>query len=204
MPRNRAFTLVELLVSLCFVVVVGATVFAIFSGGFRIWDRLQNTGAHNQMLQVVLEEMRRDLSNCRSFEPIGFVGQYDEVSFPKLEIFQFARGRLIEEREELGRVGYFFDSYHRTLCRSKQSYRIIRHTRMKESASILLTDVDKVRFSYCAFDPSSGNATWSNRWEEKTFPFAIKIEVDYQNAATHQQEKQSLFVPLYAAQMQKK
>ena len=204
MRRDRAFTLVELLVTLCFVVLVGATVFSVFSGGFRIWDRIQNTGGQDQMLQIVLEGMRTDLSNCRSFGPIGFVGQYDELSFPKPEFFQFKKGRLVEEREELGRVGYFFDSFHRTLYRSKHSYRVIRRTRVRESAQTLATDVDRVRFSYCAFDPSSGNAVWSNSWEEKNSPFAVKIEMDYRNAATGQQRKENLIVPLYAAQMQKR
>ncbi len=205
-PRRRkaALTLVELLVTTCFLVLVGATVFATFSGGFRIWERVQNVGAQDRLLQIVLEQIRRDLANCRSFGPIGFVGQYDEMSFPELELFQFARGRLVEEREELGRVGYFFDSYHRTLCRSKQSYRVIRRYRVKESCQPLLTDLDRVRFSYCSLDPYSGAVEWSSNWEEKTLPVAVKIEIDYQNAATHQQRNQTLIVPLPAAPIQKR
>ncbi len=202
-PRERAFTLVELLVTSCFLVLVGATVCATFSGGFRIWERVQNAGTQDRLFRIVLEQVRRDLINCRPFEPIGFVGQYDEISFPKCEFFQFARGRLVEEREELGRVGYFFDSYRRTLCRSKQSYRVIRHTRMKESCQPVLTDLDGVRFSYCSLDPQSGTADWSSRWDKKSFPSAVKIEIDYPNAATHQQRKQILIVPLPAAPIQK-
>lgn len=200
-PTHRGgLTLVELLIALSFLAVLAVTIFGTLSGGFRIWERIQGAGSQDRLVQLTLEQMRRDLSRGRFFKPIGFNGAYDELSFPALVTMTYHREEGEREVDEPGRVGYYFHSPRRSLCRSEHGYRFVRRYRLKDSFHPVLTGIERVRFSYAKFDPERKTLEWSGSWEQDDgYPSAVKIEIGYLDETTKEQKRRTLVVPLYAS-----
>ncbi|MBI3322557.1 MAG: prepilin-type N-terminal cleavage/methylation domain-containing protein [Candidatus Omnitrophica bacterium] len=190
-------TLVEMLISMALVAVVGLTVFGVFSGGMNIWERVQGTGSRDRLVELTLEQVRRDLCGARFFEPVGFEGAYDEISFPSLVTMTYKRGKQEFEVEEPGRVGYWFNSIQGTLARSEHGYRLTRRYRLRDSRRPVLLGVRRVRFSYAKLKSDGKEVEWSGRWEPADgHPAAVKIEIGYLDETTQQERNRSLLVLL--------
>ena len=82
--HSAAFTLVELLVVICLMVLVTGAVTAVLSAGFRVWEKVQKQGEVNSKTQNTFLSLARDIHNVHPFRPIPFDGEYDLLSFPML------------------------------------------------------------------------------------------------------------------------
>lgn len=190
LSAGRGFTLVELLVTISLLVFVAGAVAATFSGGMRLWQRVQARGAGSEAAQIAFEQLRRDLRSARHFTPIGFEGEFDRVSFP---------GIALDERsdlEELGRVGYFFDEAHHRLCRSHEPYRLVRRFGLRDHCTTVMGELDRVRFSYYTFDAASRSGEWTGSWSSPEPPLAVKVEIRYHDPTGRVSQRESLVVHL--------
>ncbi len=195
--RESGFTFVELLVTLTLIGLVGAATVAMLAGGIRVWERTQGSSVSSQQMQLAFETMRRDLHNSCLFHPIPFEGAYDTFSFPaKLERETAQDGSVIRE---VGRLGYYLNEREGLLCRSKVPYRLLRSSSLRDSGSMLVSGVERLRFSYYALDPVTGRYEWKQACSEVTPPLAVKIEVGYRLAPKKPLITQSLVVYLPTA-----
>ncbi len=178
-------TLVELLVTLSLLTLVAGAAVAIFSGGIQVWQRIENRGPSAQWLQVTFAQVQRDLHNARRFKPIRLEGRYDALSFAALVPAPPPEGTAepVQIDEELGRVGYYFDWGRRMLCRSQTPYRLIRKIRLRDACSPVLSDIERVQFSYYGFDAKTKNGGWHSEWTADELPLAVKLEVSARDAA---------------------
>ena len=194
--EGRGFTLIELLVVVSLMALITGTVGATFAGGVRVWERLQAHGTHAQWVALAFDQFRRDVRNLRQFTPIPLEGDYDTLSFPSVVPF----GTVGEmDVEEIGRIGYFFDSTRQQLCRSLQPYRLLRRVRVRDACAPVLTQVERLRFSYYGVQPGDQTLGWSDAWSSKQPPMAVKLEVRYVEPANQQRRTESLVVPLSVA-----
>jgi prepilin-type N-terminal cleavage/methylation domain-containing protein len=199
---RRGLTLIELLVSVALLSLVSATVVATFIGGIQVWERLEGYGQRERWLQLAFHQIRHDVRNLRVFTPVAFDGQYDEWIGAAMVPGPPPRpGDPIPlvEPMELGRLGYFFDSNHRRLCRASDPYRTMRNARLRDECQVVLSDVRRVRFSYYGHDPNSHELSWLNRWEQPQPPLAVKVEIRYDDPATKRPVDRALIVtvPVY-------
>ena len=195
--RERGLTFVELLISISLVGVIALTLFGVLSGAFNIWERVQGSGSQDRLVEFTLEQIRRDLCSARFFEPVGFEGAYDQVSFPSLVIMTYRRDKSELEVDEPGRVGYWFDSGRGALCRSEHGYRLIRRYRLRDGRRPVLLGLRRVRFSYAKLQADGKAVDWSGSWEPKDgHPAAVKIEIGYLDEKSREERSRSLLVPL--------
>ena len=193
---GRGLTLVELLVVVALMALIAGTVGATFAGGFRVWERLQAHGTQAQWIALAFDQFRRDVRALRQFTPIQLAGDYDTLSFPSV----VPLGTVGEmDVEEMGRIGYFFDSARQRLCRSLQPYRLARRARVRDACAPVLTQVERLRFSYYGVQPDDHTLGWSSAWSSKQPPMAVKLEMRYADPATQQRRTDSLVVPLSVA-----
>ena len=198
--KSRGLTLVEMLVTMSLLVLITATVSATFSGGMRVWERLRG-GPRDQWTQVAFAQVRHDLLNLRRFAPVAFKGAYDEFSFPALvTAAPDEEARHLAESAgpapELGRVGYFFDSGRKQLCRAQHPYRLLRRARLRDACSPVIMDVERVRFSYYAQERLTKGYAWVNRWSSEEPPLAVKLEIGWRDPVTRQSMTEALVFPV--------
>ncbi len=204
MARRAGFTFVELLITVSLLGLVAAAIVAIFLSAFQVWDRVVGQGTDRQRLEVAWSQVRQDLHRLKRFELIGFKGAYDEMSFPVLlDATWKTEQNDVLEYQELGQAGYYFDRYHRLLCRSQVPYRLLRKRRLKDACDSVLTGVDYVRFSYYTRDPQSGRYEWSGSWSADEVPAAVKLEVRLESHTMKQMPRQSVIVPVPIATIPK-
>jgi len=193
MSRVLGFTLVELLVALSLMTLAMGTMIATFMGGTGLWDRFEYTGPQGQTIVISLEEMTRELHNIRYYEPIAFMGRYDEIAFPSLVKVEPEEG---EAYYEIGERRYFLDERDKSLCQSERSYREMRkHFDRRKLCQPLAKGVERLRFKYYEVNLDNGNTTWHNNWDYPTLPIAISIEVTYQDATeehAHRTQKERI------------
>ena len=194
--RRRGLTLVELLVTSALMALVAGASVATLSGGFKVWQRLQTLGQQSQWIEVAFDEMRRDFRNARRFSLIPFKGTYNQVSFPTLvEV----RTDADVSWQEIGRTGYYLDRRDRRLCRSQHPYRVIRRRRLQDACVSVMSDVERLTFSYYRFDRDTETYAWTNSWSSSEPPLAVKMEIGHRDPATRRIMTRSLLVQLPAA-----
>lgn len=175
---KRGLTFVELLVALSLVGMVAAAALAVFSGGFRIWERAEQLGVRDRQVHLVMEQLRRELSSMRTFGPIPLEGEYDELSFAGIVKVPYRNDDGDEfDLPEVGRIAYVFDSGRRLLGRSAHSYRTTRRYGPRDRLKPMLDETQRVRFSYYMKD-AEGQGSWTSGWDSPSLPLAVKVEVD--------------------------
>lgn len=189
--QNAGFTLVELLVTVSLVALVGATVVASVTGCLKVWERINEHGRQAQWVAVAFDQLRQDLRSPRRFGPIPFDGTHDAVSFASVVPMTTAAG---VDMNEMGRIGYYFDAHRQMLCRSQQSYRFLRRVQLKDACDPVLTNVERVRFSYYVTKPETKTGEWFNEWSSPQPPLAVKVEVRYHERTTNHADTQTLLV----------
>lgn len=101
-PNQKAFTLVEVLISIFILVTVLSTVFASYTGTFQIIDETESQAKAYQMARTALERISQDLESAYTYLPedgaddsafggsdepvegdaLTFVGEPDRLQFP--------------------------------------------------------------------------------------------------------------------------
>ncbi len=191
---RRGFTLVELLVTTALVALVGATVVAAVSGCLRVWGKINRHGAEDSWTELAFQSIRQDLHNLHPFAPVPFEGSYDTVSFPSFVTPPMVKGQPGEPEPEPGQVAYYFSGRRKTLCRSRCSYRLLRHASFHDQCDPVLIGVDRVRFAYYAPGTETTEPGWTSSWSAPEPPLAVKVEVRYDERTTGRADTQLLLV----------
>ena len=171
-PMGRAaFTLIEVLVTASLMALAGGAAVAALAGGVRVWERAADIGIHQQASLIALSRIRRDLQNARRFAPLPFDGSYDTFTFASAE----RDDPLLEAPAEIGQLGYYLESRGRILCRSFIPYRLLRSARLTDRCQPILEGVQRLRFDYFGSEAEDGEAHWTERWESRKPPLAVKL-----------------------------
>ena len=190
--RSQGFTIVELLVSLALLALVAGTVVATFDGGIRVWERLRAQGTQEQWFELAFERFRHDLRKMRHFQPVPIKGSYDRISFPGIVASETTDGQTIDE---IGEVGYFYNSSRKMLCRAEHPYRELRYRRLTDACHPVVEGIDRVHLSFYKYDEATGEGGWSSSWDMADQPpLAVKLELGYQDPSTRRMVTQSLVV----------
>ena len=199
--RPRGFTLLEMLITISLMALVAGAVVASVAGGFRVWRRVAVYGVHEQASLLAFEGLRRDLHSAMPFKLVPFSGAYDEMTFA-------AVGRNPHEPDavkELGREGYYLDAVHDVLCRSFAPYRRSDEVRLKDRCEVVLEHVQRLRFDYFGAEQGTQEAAWTQSWDAKTAPMAVKMSVTLQDgrepATSH---STVVFLPAVGSNSEKK
>jgi hypothetical protein len=98
-------------------------------------------------------------------------------------------------------MGYYWDRRNRRLCRAQHPYRLLSRSRLTDpkACETVAEDVNKVRFSFYAWDPANESYAWSNSWSDAKPPLAVKLELTYNDEQARRDVTQALVVPVPVA-----
>jgi len=193
------FTLIELMVVAVLISLVAMVVFSAFKQGFTLWTKSQYT-SHQERAIIFLERFARELNNTFEFPPIGFEGEEEKFSFPSMVVkydwdWSNKEGKSKDDPDFnitsvalplLVKLTYEYDEEENSLLRKEEVYAYpdLDGLKMnpdgleKETSRTILTDIDKITFSYSITKTAELSFDDSFKAEPKaTVPYAVKIEL---------------------------
>ena len=168
--NSRAFTLIELIIVVAMLSVVSLAVYAVFSSGTKIWDRL-NRKAPEEDVNIFFDKFVTDLKNGFKFTGIDFLGSENKLEFPTLVYSP----RL--DKETVGKVVYSYDYASDTLNREQRDF---SHVYNEENGPVTLSlnEITALRFQYYFYDEKTKDYFWLDEWFEEKPPLAVMIELE--------------------------
>ncbi len=172
MRRNKAFTLIEMLIVTAMLSVVSLAVYATFNNGIKIWQRI-NQEMPAEEVDIFFEKFTSDLRNSLKVSNISSSGKEDEFELPA----------LVNSRRlgmTIGKVRYRFDYAKGALTRQRMDYSDI-YNGESGIEEILLRNVKSLKFQYYIYDSEKQEYLWQDEWIKQELPLALRIELELKN-----------------------
>ncbi len=183
------FTLMELVVAAVLMSVVGLAVLASFGGGVRVFDRVSDFGTVRGRVALALEVMERDIRDGVVFDPIGFEGASDELSFAA------RRQRLVEDRLErrLARQRYYRDPDTGELVSAWVDYPFEPDKQEQREA---MAAIEGLSFEYAYTEGTAQGYRWKDTWSVSDGrPVAVRLEVRFKDKGETRSVERVVFIP---------
>ncbi len=135
MRTNRAFTLIEILLTVTIMAVVAVAIMQGLSNGLKLWQRGQ--GVNSQMdAAICFDKMSQYVRNAVVFDQIPFVGSETRMSFA-----------VLMEGDRLGAVAFEFDPALQVIHRKRADYgRALK--KAWSTQEVLCQNVENMRLRY--------------------------------------------------------
>jgi prepilin-type N-terminal cleavage/methylation domain-containing protein len=164
--KNKAFTLVEMIIVSTIMAIVAVGVATSFLAGMRVWGRVQNIHVAQADIFTSFEMFARDLRQIAPAAGYNFTGTEDELVFPTAG----ADGLMY-------RV-YRYDHARKDLVKA-QRIREDGDTDFTETPSVTLAHFDTCVFSYLAPD-DIGGYDWTGEWDEAQTAFrSVRVKYEF-------------------------
>jgi len=172
--KNKAFTLVELLITSAIFSVVSIAIYATFNSGMSVWRRAKDANGQQQKFMLKAEKFSRELRQTFTFKDIVFKATNNKIQFPS----------VIDS--DISRITYFFDEQQKALLRGSDKLSDIlaaaeEKKQIETKLSPYLSDIDNMNFSYLIFDLQKNAYAWKDDWQQVTLPIAVKVSITAKN-----------------------
>lgn len=171
---RAGFTLIELLLVSLLIPLVAFAVYANFSSGVRIWQRLhQETSLED--LNIFSQKASKDFDAAVKYSKTALEGDEASVKFPA----------LIDTEEKLGgsraigQIRYYYDLGEKAIKREQRNVsQVYRESETK--GETLLREASSFRIGYYAMDKQDKIFQWVEAWEDRPneFPVAVRFEFE--------------------------
>ena len=186
---QKAFTLIELLITVSITAMVALAVFSTFAAGFKTYAKVKDYNTLQTDVLLASQKLENDLRNTFGFSGIGFAGERKKISF----------AGMVNRNSSLGRISYLFDiGSGGALIKTEQPYSTaLLENKPEETVSKALAAVKDVDFSYYYFDPATHKYDYKYSWSEaEGIPMAVKIKIIYQSENKDLQLEKNVFIPV--------
>ena len=168
--KNKGFTLIEILVVIGMLSVIALAIYATFSNGVRIWQRL-NVEMPEEDLNIFIDRFARDARNGLLFTGVDFIGTEDRVEMPTLVNDAVSGDRTI------GKAIYRYDSGEKSLKREERDFSQV-YKGQDGRVTFWLDDVTSVRFTYYFYSETEEKYYWKEKWQQEGLPLAVRLELE--------------------------
>ena len=196
----------ELILSTAIIFLVSITVYATFFNAVNVWRRANVSRKLEKDIAITLTKLSRDIRNAFEFSGIPFEGTENAVFFPGL-VNTAPSGQ--NPQSGIGRIVYFFDKDKMRLCKEEKKYpEVFREDKIEDDhVTTLISDVEKLTFSYCYLDTLSSEYKWKDSWKKEdqdSLPQAVKLELVLKsNGMDANQFTKTIFMPIGTGEQKK-
>jgi prepilin-type N-terminal cleavage/methylation domain-containing protein len=185
---KRGFTLVELLVVCAILSIISAAIYATFSGGVKIWQRL-NTRVAEEDINIFFDKFSSDLRASFRFKGMNFSGAKERFEFPA-----FVKSPRLEKRT-VGGVKYSYNFMGMLVEREEKDYSRI-YNGEQGTASHSLKDVASLEFRYYIYDKEQKKYIWQEEYLNEEAPLAVRIYLELDDGAHTRKLIKTVTVPV--------
>lgn len=152
--------MIELLITASIAVLISMAVFAVFSAGVNVYERVSGYSDIRRDVLLSLEKIEKDLRNACNVSSLEFRGEASKMTFPAL-----VSAGLAEDKKEFspGSVSYYVDDDH-SLVSEARDYPGSTAKEPREGVVTQLVRATSVGFSYYYYDPKLEAYAWGDTW----------------------------------------
>ena len=190
LKKNKpGITLIELLIVTVLLCVISFTLYATFSNGIKIWQRV-NQEILEEDIDIFFEKFSTDLRKSFNFTSIHFSGDEEKIEFATVVESQRLKHRSV------GKVIYFYDSSLKAIGRKQLDFSQISDNDERDMVVQLLKDVVSLKFQYYLYDNQSKEYLWQDKWEREKLPLAVRIELELGNVGQINKITRTVAIPV--------
>lgn len=161
--KQRAFTLIELLLALALFGIVSTSLYMSLRSGLLLYNRTEEGLQTQHALSRLFYDMDRQLRNALYSPQYVFDGDQKKISFLTVKEVYEEDSRSIT----LAYMSYEFAS-------KRLMFSELMLPEEKETKEVLLEDIIRGGTFYYAYKDEDGSIEWREKWEEESLPYAIK------------------------------
>ncbi|MBP7216784.1 MAG: type II secretion system protein [Candidatus Omnitrophica bacterium] len=165
--KQRALTLIELLLVVALVAIIGIALFSTLRNGIDIWRRFLQP-LPQQDLVLAFDRFSQDIKNAVAFSSLPFTGDRQQVN-----IATVVRNPLLKV-QGVGQVSYIFDDAHGALLREEKDFSHL-YSRGQGIVRPVASGLSMVRFEYYFYDAARKEFVWLNQWNQGKLPLAVRM-----------------------------
>lgn len=164
--KNKAFTLVEILIVAAILSIISLALFSALSSGLSIWKRLNQGNALEDGV-FLFERFGSDIRETFCHTLISFEGTEEEISFAGIV------SSAPMNRTTVGKITYAYDAGERAMRRSALDYSDIFLNVEKEGRTV--ASAEECSFSYYWYDNQTRQYLWEEDWDRQGLPLAVRL-----------------------------
>ena len=169
--KNKATTLIEMIVVMTIFSVVGVAIATSFMSGMRIWGRVNNRDFKHNFILLEIEDIARAVRQKLEIPDVYCFGTVREFSF------------LTVKRDRILRQTYLFDADNQKLLFTEEALADIlakQETSLDLAREILkATDLT---FQYFLYDSEKKQYVWADAWKSDENVLAgVQIKLKFKN-----------------------
>ena len=180
-------TLIELLIVTALLSVVSLAMYAVFSNGMKIWQRV-NQELPEENLDIFFDKFALDLRNSLKFSGLGFSGEEDRLEFATLVNSWKLKNRTV------GKVIYSYDPQKEIINREQRDFSEVYNAE-ESTPQQLLKNVKSLKFKYYLYDGQKKEYFWEDRWLKEGMPLAVRIELELNNGTKPHKFTKTVNIP---------
>jgi hypothetical protein len=186
--KNKGTSLVELLVVCAMLGIISLSIFATFSNGLKIWQKI-NKPLAQENVGVFLEKLAGDLSSCLKLNNLSFSGNQFHLEVPTLV------DSLNLKNRGIGLAVYNYDQQSASLTRQQKDYSQL-YSRQEGNSVILLKGLQLFKFEYYYYDKQKDEYLWLEDWSVQGVPLAVRVILNLEGAAENERIIRTITVPV--------
>jgi type II secretory pathway pseudopilin PulG len=167
--KNKAFTLVELIMVITISVFLGASVLLSLASGLNIFKRSRNLDIKDSILEMELDEMSSSLRQASLSRYAAFNGEQDSLSFVA----------LINQQPMV--LNYNFNPASRKVKEIQIPLDFIVENKTSQANSVRTAlTAEEFSFEYLRCEQFNSTCSWDKVWQkDKQLPAAVRISVSF-------------------------
>jgi len=169
--KNKATTLIEMIVVMTIFSVVGVAIATSFMSGMRIWGRVNNRDFKHNFILLEIEDIARAVRQKLEIPDVYCFGTVREFSF------------LTVKRDRILRQTYLFDADNQKLLFTEEALADI--LAKQETSLDLAREIFKatdLTFQYFLYDLEKKQYVWADAWKSDENVLAgVQIKLKFKN-----------------------
>jgi len=171
--KDKAFTLIELLIVTALLCVISLGLYSTFNSGVKIWQRL-NKEAPEQDLYIFFDKFALDLRNSLKFKAINFSGTKSRLDFA--EIVDSPRMR----KDTVGGASYYYDPKTEAVYKEERDFACV-YAGDRGVVKEMLKNIKSLEFKYYSYDTEKKEYIWQDMWFNDNLPLAVWSQVEIED-----------------------
>jgi prepilin-type N-terminal cleavage/methylation domain-containing protein len=168
--KNKAFTLIELLIVTALLCVISLGIYSTFNSGIKIWQRL-NREMPEQDLYIFFDKFASDLRNSLKFKGINFSGMDNRFDFATIVNSPRMGKRTV------GSVSYFYDPKTEAVYKEEKDFACV-YAGGTGAVREMLKNIKSLEFQYYSYNIEKKEYIWQSGWFSEDLPLAVWLKVE--------------------------